>query len=135
MGWAVIVFAVLAALLLALFHPDERRQKSFEQQLADRHPVNDSEVHQRFFGPDVPAAVPGSIRQILARHMEYPADKILPDEDLIFFWREMDLVYVFNDLEKEFHIHITQSDVEDCKCSVRSFVDLVIRLSNSSSAA
>lgn len=135
MGWAVIVFAVLVALLWTLFDPDERRRKSFEQQLTAREPVNDAEVHQRFFGSNVPCSVPGSVRRILAAHMDYPADKILPDDDLMFFWRELDLVHLFNDLEQEFNIRITQSDIKDCICTLRWFVDLVIRLSNSSSAA
>jgi hypothetical protein len=135
MGWAVIVFAVLVALLWTLFDPDERRRKSFELQLTVREPVNDSEVHQRFFGSNVPCTVAGSVRRILATHTGYPAAKILPDDDLIFFWRELDLVRVFNDLEEEFNIRITQSDIRRCTCTLRSFVDLVVRLSNSPSAA
>lgn len=129
----VIVFTVLGVIVWALLDPDEQRSKYFNKLLASRAPVSDKELYDRFFGDDMPCDIPASVRRILAHYMDYPADKILPDDDLMFYWRELDLVDVFRDLEDEFSIRISQADLTVSACTVRSFSDLVQRLNKTKS--
>jgi len=131
MGWVIIILAVVGLLLSMLLHPDERRARFYEKQFSVRDALNDADLHRQYFTADMPLQTPARVRRILAEHMGYPADKILPDDDFMFYWREIDLEDVFKDLEEEFNISVTQSEIRNSTCTVRSLADLVNRLSKS----
>jgi hypothetical protein len=60
--------------------------------------------------------------------MGYQAEKMLPDDDLMFFWADLDMVELVRDLEQEFGIEITRADAASvASCTIRAVTDLVAR--------
>jgi acyl carrier protein len=126
MGWAI--FALLAALsvLFAWFHPDERRERQYKSLLVSREPVTDGQLTQQFFNAgEIASEIPGAIRSIFAKHMSYPAVKMLPDDDLNFYWNEIDMVDLVREVESRFGIFISDLDAKHCRCTIRSVSMLV----------
>jgi hypothetical protein len=130
MEWLIIlILAVLALAVWSLLDPDERRARQFRDELANRQPIDDTDLCRLYFSADMALEIPGYVRQSLATEMGYSAAKILPDDDLMFFWRDVDLVDVVRDWEGKFGIRITQEDASSAaKCTVRSFAELINRL-------
>jgi hypothetical protein len=81
----VLVFT--AAVLFAYLHPDARKTRRYEAELAVREPmISDEELYRRFFtSGEIAPDLPGRVRRAFARHMGYPADKMMADDDLRFF--------------------------------------------------
>lgn len=130
--WGCVGFlAMLAAIavLVWLLDPNLRRGREFTAALATREPVSDEELFARHYYPDEAFAnLPGRVRRVFARHMGYPAEKLLPDDDLLFFWAELDMVDLIRDLESEFGIEITNADVATVpRCTIRAVSHLVSR--------
>ena len=122
------IFAVIAVLVWFL-DPNLRRGRVFTVELATREPVSNEELFARHYAPDeITYDVPGRVRRVFARHMDYPAEKLLPDDDLMFFWDELDMIDLIRDLEQEFGIEITKADVETVtSCTIRAVSHLVSR--------
>ena len=120
--------AVVVCLLVWWLDPNLRRQREYEAELKDREPLSDTDMVARYFvETDVPAEVPGQVRRVFARYMEYPADKLLPDDDLAFFWAELDMAELVEELESEFEITITQAEAEQTPCSIWAVSMMVAR--------
>ena len=124
MVWAIILLAVV--ILFAWFHPDELKRRKYESSLASREAVTGEQLFQQFFKVnEIASDVPGAVRAIFAKHMSYPAEKMLPDDDFNFFWNEMDMADLVRDVESRFDISISDSDAERCRCTIRSVSLLV----------
>ena len=127
---AVILVPIAVAVLAVYFGPAARKAGRFEAELAVRDPVSDEELFRRFFtAADEFAHVPGPVRRSFAKHMEYPAEKMLPDDDLDFFWYDLDIVDVIRDLEAEFGIKFSAKDPAWTtlnKCTIRALTLYVI---------
>ena len=128
MTWGTILFLVLVGLALPLvwrFDPCLRRFRAYEAELAARDPVPDSEFFHRYFAADedgdprMAPDVPTRVRRIFAEHMEYPAEKLRPDDDLTFFWAELDMFGLIQELQAGFEITITDEDLERTPCTIR----------------
>jgi hypothetical protein len=118
-------FAVITALVW-LLDPNLRRIRAYEASLAAREPLPDEEMLRRHFAPgEVAPDVPGAGRRIFARHMDYPADKLLPDDALTPFWADLDLADLVGELEAEFGVTFTDADLEQTPCVIRA-VSLLI---------
>ncbi len=130
--WGCVGFLALlavGAVLAWLLDPNRRREREFTAELATREPVSDEELFARYYAAGEAAAdAPGRVRRVFARHMDYPADKLLPDDDLLFFWDELDMIDLIRDLEREFGIEITNTDVATVpSCTIRAVSHLVSR--------
>ncbi len=127
--WACVGFAVLAGLVWLLvwrLDPNLRRGREYEAELATREPVSDEELVSRYFATcALDSEVPVRVRRVFAKHMAYPTQKLLPDDDLEFFWAELDMVELVEELESGFGIVITQADTERTPCTIRAVSLLV----------
>jgi hypothetical protein len=120
--------AVVVCLLMWWLDPNLRRQRKYEAELKDREPLPDEEMMTRYFATDDgPSKVPAQVRRVFARHMEYPPDKLLPDDDLAFFWAELDTAELIEELESEFKITISQAEAEQTPCSIWAVSLMVAR--------
>lgn len=128
MSWLIAAFLNLVALLIH-FHPNERKARKYKAELLVRKCVSDDELYSRFFATrDIPPEVPGQVRRVFAEYMGYPADRMLADDDLSFFWHELDMADLFEELESCFGIEITAADTSLMpSCTIRGAADLVAR--------
>lgn len=124
-GWIYFLLIIAIAAAWMLLDPDTQQQRYFEKLLVERDPVDDVTLHRRYFDSKMAFDIPGRVRRVLATHMDYPAEEMLPDDDLMFYWRELDLTYVFQDLERDFKIRIDHTDLKHRACTVRGFSELV----------
>src|SRR6516165_8386764 len=100
--------------------------RQFEAELKDRESVPDEELVSRYFDERATAAnVPGEVRRVFAKHMGYPADKLFPDDDLTFFWAELDMVDLINELESVFEIRFCREELARTPCTIRAVAILV----------
>ncbi len=124
----IAVLVVVDLLLLWWFGPALRLFRQFDHELAAREPLPDAEWVARFFTTDdVPPEIPPQVRRAFAEHMDYPAEKLLPDDNFTFFWAELDMVLLLKELESGFGIVISKSDVERTPCTIRAVSLLVGR--------
>ncbi len=95
--------------------------------MALRQPVSDEELLRRHFEAfETSAYVLGQVRTIIADHLEYPAEKLLPDDDLSH-WSELDMSHMIAELEHEFAIKFTDAELADTKFTIRAVTTLVTR--------
>lgn len=109
------VFLVLAmafaAVVWFLLDSNERRHRKFSAELRTRNPVPDGEMVARYFQDDQGSHdVCIKVRQILAAETMHRAEKLLPDDDLTFFWEELDAAEFVGRLESEFLVTLTPAD-------------------------
>ena len=64
---------------------------------------------------------------MFARHTNYPAEKLLPDDDLAFSLAGLDLDELLAELEEGFGIVITNADAERTACTIRAVSLLIAR--------
>ena len=123
----VAVFVLVGWLLLWWFDaPNRKRFRQYDDQLAAREPLPDAEWVARYFNTDeVFLEVPPKVRRVFAEHMDYPAEKLLPDDDFAFFWADSDMVDLIEELESGFNIVISKSDTERTPCTIRAVSLLV----------
>ena len=128
MGYiGLIAFFIVAALLLVWIsnaYPDA--EQKFVREIYNRESVSDSEMISRYFaGDDISPDVPIQVRQALASQTGYPADKLLPDDDLAFFADEFDTIPLVRELESRFGITIADEDSERTACNIRAISLLI----------
>lgn len=130
MEWFAVPAVIGLAWLVAYFHPDAIRARRYEAELAERESVNDRALFSRFFSAsEVTPDIPGRVRAAFAKHMGYPAEKMLPDDDLLFFWNELDMLPLILDIEEAFRLEITDADAATVPvCTIRAVSMLVERL-------
>jgi len=125
MVWGYIGLAAMIVVVWWL-DPNLRRGRKFEAELSVREPLPDAEMVSRYFASDnVAPEVPPMERRIFAKHTEYPAEKLLPDDDLTFFWVELDMVELLKELESEFGITITDALARHTPCTIRAVSRMV----------
>jgi hypothetical protein len=132
-GFLALFIAVTA--IVWFFHPGIRRERQFKAELAARESISDEELFRHYFASNgVAPDVPGRVRRIFAKHTQYPADKLLPDDDLMFVWHEMDSTDLVRDVDREFGIEITGAEAESVPhCSIRAVTELVSRKTSKAS--
>jgi acyl carrier protein len=119
----------VVCLLVFLFDPNQRAERRYNQQLKERGPADDEELLEAYFSPEeVDRDIPGQVRAILAKHMAYPREKMLPDDDLLFFWYDLDAVDLMIEIEERFGIKINDTDAEQTALTIRDISRLVHRL-------
>jgi hypothetical protein len=100
----------------------------FADELEKRRPVDDNELLSRFSEKDVTdPSVPKKVRKLLAKHTFLPANKLLPDDDLGFYWEKLPMDDFIADLEATFGIKITAADTEKADCTIWDISILVDR--------
>jgi hypothetical protein len=129
-GFAALVgFAALMAvvwLLMWWLDPDLRRGRKYEAELAIREPLSDEAmIRQYFAADDIDPEVPAQVRRVFAKHTEYPAEKLLPDDDLAFFWADLDMAELIEELESGFGFTITSAETKRTPCTIRAASHLV----------
>lgn len=127
--FTVIVAIIVVALLVLVWYVDPglRSLRRFEAELAAREPLSDSAMLSEFFATEnVSSDVPVRVRQILAEHMEYEAEKLRPDDNLDVYWNDLDMVYVFQEFETTFGIKIANKDLKNVTCTIRSLSQLIL---------
>ncbi|GEM_PF-3583470 len=121
MGWLFIALcAAVICVLMWLLDPNLRRGRAFHAELALRESVPDGEMLRRYFAESEESShIPREIRRIFAKHMGYPAEKLLPDDDFAFFWDELDMGDLAKEVEVGFSITFTVGD-ELTPCTIRA---------------
>jgi hypothetical protein len=123
-----VVLIVLIFVFAPLF-PGVREERRYKAELSERKPVTDEELFRQYFDAgDVAPDVPGRVREVFAKHMGYSPEKMakmLPDDDLSFYWNEVDAIDQVRDLEQAFNITITKAEFERTRCTIRSVSLLV----------
>ena len=127
--WGYIGFAAAVVVVWRLvwwLDPDLRRDRKFETELLARELLTDDGMISRYYASDnVAPEVPAKVRRLFAKYMDYPAEKLLPDDDLTFFWVEQDMVELIKELESEFGITITDTLANQTSCTIRAVSQLV----------
>ena len=124
-AFAVLVFGCL---LFWLVDPGERRWRAFERQMRARKPTNNEELAARYFADEgIAAEIPRGVRQIFAEQMGYDAVKMLPDDELGFYWNELDAVDLICEIENQFGVYFSDVDLEGASCTIRDVVRIVAR--------
>jgi hypothetical protein len=62
---------------------------------------------------------------MFAKLTAYPAEKLLTDDDLMFFWADLDPAVLFEKLESRFGISISREEAERPPCTIRAVSLLV----------
>src|SRR5438105_3762683 len=108
-----LFLALLPVIAVLVWFIGDHREREYLAELATRELVSEEELFCRYFvdGESAPD-VPGRVRRVFAQNTGYPEYKILPDDDLTFFWFELDMIPLIRDLEREFGIEITDADAE-----------------------
>ncbi len=134
-AWAVApALLTVVSVLVYFFDPNGRAQRCYERQLKEREPVDDTELLESYFSAEVvDPEIPGRVRTILAKHMCYPAEKMLPDDDLTFFWDDLDGIDLMLELEQQFGIKIDDTDAEHTSCTIHDISRLIHRLRSTAS--
>ena len=123
-GCAALFF--ILALLVWWLDPNARRERRFTTKLKVREPLSDAAMVSRYFATDdIVPETPGRVRRLFAKQMGYPADKLLPDDDLTFYWYDLDMIELMKELEVDFGIEITDKDAEGTPCTIRDVSLLV----------
>jgi|SRR5665213_1757834 len=125
----IAVFWLLAALIWLLawqLDPDLRRGREYAEELTIRKPLSDAEMIRQYFAADnIDPEVPAQVRRVFAKYTEYSVEKLLPDDDLAFFWAELDMVELIEELESGFGFKITSADLKRTPCTIRAASHLV----------
>lgn len=137
LGIAVFAVAVGVGMFLWwLLDPNEQRGRAFEAEMVARSPLTDAELVSRYFaGGELATQVPIAVRRIFAEHTTYPAEKLLPDDDLTFFWAELDAAEMIGELESAFGVTFSAAEVERTPCTIRAVSRLVASKQAEHSAA
>jgi hypothetical protein len=122
----VLVIAAFVVLFVGVWFLDPLRW--YEKKLAAREPLSDASMIEQYFATGcVPPDVPRKVRQIFAKHMACPAEKLLPDDDLNVFWNDFDMSGIIGELEVAFQVKIIEKDCEGTPCTIRSVAELISR--------
>ena len=66
------------------------------------------------------------MRNILAQHMRFPAAKLLPDDDFMRYWHELDAIDLITEIETAFGVKFSDADLERTRVvSIRTLLQLV----------
>lgn len=121
-----IVVCVAVWLLVWRFDPNVRRWREYKAELAVLQPTSDADLVSGYFAAgEADPNVPADVRRVFAKHTGYPSAKLLPDDDLAFFWAELDMADLINELESSYGIAITDEDAERTPCTIRAVSRLV----------
>lgn len=124
----LVASIVLAFLLLVLLDADFRRERAFALEMRSRKPLEDAELVNRYYPTDSSAgAVAVEVRRIFASNTGYATKKLLPDDDLSFFWAEMDALELFLQLESTFQIKISEADAAHTPCTIHAVTQFIVR--------
>lgn len=83
----LVGLALVVGLLACWLDPCQREGRKFEAELTTREPVSDAEMVARYFATDeVAPEIPAKARRVFAQYMPYPAEKLLPDDDFMFYF-------------------------------------------------
>jgi acyl carrier protein len=130
MSYAVVILAVFLLVVVILswvFDPSERPLRQFKSVLAARESLSDSAMMSQYFSPDFAGHdVPGTVRRIIGEQLGFPADKLLPDDDLSGCYPDLDLIELVRELEEEFEVTISDEDAEQTAFTIRSLSELMI---------
>jgi hypothetical protein len=124
----VLVAAAVVFLVWQWLDPNERQARTFEAALAARPPVPDAELVARYFDAGgVPPAVPPAVRRVFAEYTGYPAERLMPDDDLAFVWAELDAAEFVAELEDRLGVAFRPSEEALTPCTIRAVSELVAR--------
>lgn len=118
--WLLFVCMIIAAGVLAwIMSWPERR---FRRELASRAPMDADQFHQSFYAKsEVPADIPRRLRPIYARFFELDETRLHPF-DRPPELDEIDEVDLFEEIEGEFGVAISDKDAENIDGSFDSIV-------------
>lgn len=117
----VVYFALLAWALDA----DNRAERRFFADLKLRPPVSDHELVTRYFGSQIPPEIPIRIRRILEEQFGFPVDRLLPDDDFMKLYADLDLSNMASEFENEFDLTLENEELESCNPTLRGLSELV----------
>jgi acyl carrier protein len=129
-AWAVApAFIGAVFVLVYCFEPNLCAQRCYERQLKEREGVDDQDLLESYFSTEeMDPDIPGRVRGILAKQMGCTPEKMLPDDDLTFFWDDVDGIDLILELEDQFGMKINETDAERTAYTIREISRLVHRL-------
>jgi hypothetical protein len=121
-GSAVIV---AAAVLAGYWSAGARRARDFEAKLAARPPLSDADLAERIFACGVTPELPGRVRHLFADNTGYAHDRLLPDDDLSFYWEDIDPTPLVETLEQEFCVTLPEDRLVAIRPTIRALSILI----------
>ena len=118
------VFVVCGAMVVAYYWLG-RRARAFKAEVVGRQPVPDAELADRYFAGGVSPDVPARVRRLFADHTGYPRERLLPDDDLSFFWEDTDPSPLVHALEEEFGVALPDDRLAAIRPTIRDVVTLI----------
>src|SRR5262249_20793646 len=117
----------LEALLLYLawrFDPARRARRPFDDAMSRRAPVTEEQYDERFFAEaGVPRDLPLRLRALYAKHVRFPADLILPSDQLTqLACDSFDVMDLVLDIERAFGVQLTNEELATLDGSMNSIV-------------
>jgi len=113
-----IVRGVLITIYIVLIYAfykyksDKYGWRHWSKVCCQRRPLNDCELYDNYFSnSNIPRELPGTVRSRLAEIAELPANKLLPDDDLWYFFRDLEGVEFFMKLESTYQIDIPNDEM------------------------
>lgn len=125
--WPWIGFGLFTLLVGFLaFWFGNRRMRALRTTIGRRTAISDEEVVARYF-PDgeMTVEVLSFVRQMFATIIGVSSDRLLPDDDLTFFFEELDMVEDFKEWEQKFEIKIDDADAVATKGTLRGIAKLI----------
>jgi hypothetical protein len=96
----------------------------FDQAYQQRRPLNDQDMYDLYMADSsVEPEVVFRVRRIFGRQFSLDHKRILPDDDFVRIYEELDLEFVFEDVEDAFDVDL--DDVSPIKGRVRTFAEIV----------
>lgn len=116
----VVAFTACLAVLGWMLTADLRKFRKFAAAVRARPPVAEEEFASRYFRCEhVPVEVAERVRQVFGRFTGFPAENILPDDDLQPFILGIEDEFIAA-LEEEFSIRVPEAEAVKMRATVRS---------------
>lgn len=103
-----------------------RAERELMKNLRTRPGLTDDEFYSTFYGGSgIPKASVSSIREILAEQIGMDHSALLPDDDMILIDPEIDWSIIIDEVEREFCVRFTDSELESAPATLDFFVQRV----------
>jgi hypothetical protein len=124
----LIIVVTIGFLLVWWLDPTLRWLREFKAELKARKSLADDEFYEKFFAnQSIPAHIPIRLRQTFANHMAYPAEKLLPDDDLSTYWHDLDAADIIREIQVECGVTFTDADLEQIRVvSIRELTKCIL---------
>jgi acyl carrier protein len=106
-------------------------EREFNEAYRSRKPLSDDAMIELYFQDSpIDPNVAITVRKITAEQLQYERERLLPDDDFMFVFAEVDAIEFIMELEEAFDIEIPDSDSSKTPPTIRAMAELVRRKLN-----